>query len=387
MKRVLTFCDYYLPGFKAGGPIRSISNLIARLERDLRFSVVTRDRDQGDAKPYDGVAVDQWQDRQGTPVFYMSPQRRGLAGIRNVLRETDHDVVYLNSFWSPAFTIPMLLLRRLGLVPRVPVVLAPRGEFSRGALQLSRTKKQAYLLSARGLGLYRNVNWHASSKKEREDILRSLPATDPDRIHIVPPVPPAAADGPVRDGATSPKRSGELSVVFLSRVSPMKNLEGALEILTGVQGQVAFHIYGPQEDPGYWRECERVMSELPDNVRTRYHGLVDGTEVRATLAAHDVLLLPTRGENFGHVILESLLSGCPVIISDRTPWRGLREENAGWDLPLEDPQRFRQVVQQLVGMSSEEYSELSHAARRYGIAYVNDERILERNRSLFLNAR
>ena len=194
MKRVLTFCDYYLPGFKAGGPIRSISNLIVRLDRDLHFSVVTRDRDQGDAAPYAGVAVDEWQERQGTPVFYMSPERRGLAGIRGVLRETPHDVVYLNSFWSPAFTIPTLLLRRLGLAPRVPVVLAPRGEFSHGALQLSRTKKQAYLLFARGFGLYRNVNWHASSEKEREDILHSLPATDPDRIHIVPPVPPAAAD-------------------------------------------------------------------------------------------------------------------------------------------------------------------------------------------------
>ena len=79
MKRVLTFCDYYLPGFKAGGPIRSISNLISRLDRDLRFSVVTRDRDQGDATSYDGVAVDEWQERQGTPVFYMSPERRGLA--------------------------------------------------------------------------------------------------------------------------------------------------------------------------------------------------------------------------------------------------------------------------------------------------------------------
>jgi len=302
------------------------------------------------------------------------------------LRETSHDVVYLNSFWSPAFTIPTLLLRRLGRTPRVPTVLAPRGEFSRGALQLSPTKKQAYLLFARGIGLYRGINWHASSEKERADILRSLPATDPDRIHIVPPVPPAAAAGAVRDGDATPKRKGELNLVFLSRIAPMKNLEGALEALMNVAGKVEFHIYGPREDPAYWSECERVMNKLPANVRTEVHGHVDAGEVRATLAAHDVLLLPTRGENFGHVILESLLSGCPVLISDRTPWRGLESQGVGWDLPLEDLSRLQQAVQRLVDMGPEQHAELSRAARRYGVAYVNDEEILERNRALFLNA-
>jgi glycosyltransferase involved in cell wall biosynthesis len=386
MKRVLTFCDYYLPGFKAGGPIRSISNLIARLDRDLRFSVVTRDRDQGDGQPYAGIEVDRWHDRQGTSVYYMSPQRRGLAGIGSLLRETPHDVVYLNSFWSPAFTIPTLMLRRLGRTPRVPVVLAPRGEFSPGALQLSRTKKQAYLAFARGIGLYRGINWHASSEKERADILRSLPATDPDRIHIVPPVPPAAAAGAVRDPDATPKREGELNAVFLSRIAPMKNLEGALDALMGVEGNVELHVYGPQEDPGYWSECERLMKKLPQSVRTEYHGHIEADAVRATLAAHDLLLLPTRGENFGHVILESLLSGCPVLISDRTPWRGLEAQGAGWDLPLEDVSRLRQTVQRLVDMGAEQHAELSRAARRYGVAYVSDEKILELNRALFLNA-
>jgi hypothetical protein len=80
------------------------------------------------------------------------------------------------------------------------------------------------------------------------------------------------------------------------------------------------------------------------------------------------------------------LSGCPVLISDRTPWRGLEAQGAGWDLPLEDVSRLRQTVQRLVDMGAEQHAELSRAARRYGVAYVSDEKILELNRALFLNA-
>ena len=60
----------------------------------------------------------------------------------------------------------------------------------------------------------------------------------------------------------------------------------------------------------------------------------------ALYATHDLLILPTQGENHGYVIQEALLSGCPVLISDRTPWRGLAALGVGADLPLEQPERF-----------------------------------------------
>ena len=32
-------------------------------------------------------------------------------------------------------------------------------------------------------------------------------------------------------------------------------------------------------------------------------------------------MLPTRGENFGHVIFEAISNGLPSMISDKTPWK------------------------------------------------------------------
>ena len=51
-----------------------------------------------------------------------------------------------------------------------------------------------------------------------------------------------------------------------------------------------------------------------------YHGELQPDAVVTTFARYDAFAFPTLGENFGHVIAESLSAGCAVICSDQTPW-------------------------------------------------------------------
>jgi hypothetical protein len=46
---ILILNEYYLPGYKAGGPIRSISNLVSWLGDDFNFKIITTDRDYLDS--------------------------------------------------------------------------------------------------------------------------------------------------------------------------------------------------------------------------------------------------------------------------------------------------------------------------------------------------
>ena len=55
---ILTPAGYYLPGYKAGGPITTLANMVERLGEEFSFRIATRDRDLGDTKPYSGIGED-----------------------------------------------------------------------------------------------------------------------------------------------------------------------------------------------------------------------------------------------------------------------------------------------------------------------------------------
>jgi len=167
---VLVMTDYYVPGYRGGGPIRSLSNLIDRLGEEFNFKVVTRDRDLGESEPYATIAPDKWQSVGNAEVLYTSPWRLSPYSLQRIISTAHHDILYLNSFFSPLFTISPLVLRRLGLIPEVPTILAPRGEFSSGALNIKPHKKRIYMAFANSSRLYDDITWQASSIYEESDI-------------------------------------------------------------------------------------------------------------------------------------------------------------------------------------------------------------------------
>lgn len=378
--RILAFADYYLPGYKAGGPIRTLVNLVHRLGDEFSFRIVTRDRDVGDGQPHPGIDLNSWQAVGKAHVLYLSPRNLGAPNLRRILNGSDHQLLYLNSFFSPVFTIQTLIMRRAGLIRATPVILAPRGEFSPEALRIKSTKKSAYLQLAKSLDLCRAITWQASSQHEEEDIRRQF--DEKANIFIAPNLPLEGAQA-VTELRKRNKTPGALRIVFLSRISRMKNLSGALRMLHGITGNVHLDIYGPIKEKEYWRECERVIETLPANIAARHRGSVLHSEVRNVLSEYELFFLPTLGENFGHAIHEALASGCPVLVSDRTPWKNLKERGVGWDLPLSSPNLFQAALQQCVDMGDEEFNTLSENAYRFAISQSQETEPVNRNREMF----
>lgn len=382
--RVLVFSASYLPGYKGGGPIRSIANLVAHLSTEFEFWIVTADRDIGDTEAYPGVCSDAWTDVGNAHVMYLSPKGQSMAALCRLLRNTRYDILYLNSFFSPVFSIKPLVLRALGLVPQTPVILAPRGELCKGALQLKTSRKKVFMFLARALGLHRGVVWAATSWEEAEALRRHLgPAATVMEAPNLPPLPDTGGRSVV---PVENKTPGYLKVVFLARISPKKNLRWALETIAGVKGRVELDIYGPIEDRKYWAECQATIDRLPSNVLVRYLGTLPHEEVGAVLSQYHLFFLPTLSENFGHGILEALLAGRPVLVSDRTPWRGLAAKGLGWDLPLENPEAFRAVLQQCVDMDAPEFEAMCRRARAYALACSRNDTAMRLNRELFFAA-
>jgi glycosyltransferase involved in cell wall biosynthesis len=380
--KVLVFIGCYLPGYKAGGPVRAIANMVERLGDEFAFKIITADRDLTDTRSYPGINIDGWNKYGNAEVFYMSLQKRSLRDFRKLLCTTEYDVLYLNSFFS-YFTIKPLLLRALRLILYKPVVIAPRGEFSCSALGLKWFKKRVYVAVFKFFGLHNRIIWQASSQFEEQDIRSCLG----NNVHVIvaSDLPPLAYI--VNDLSLKKKKVKNcLKVVFLSRISRMKNLYSALEMLTGLKGQIKFNMYGPIDDRQYWIECQGVIRGLPKNIEVKYYGDLAHEQVMNVLREHDLLFLPTLGENFGHVILEAFNAGCPVLISDRTQWRGLEEKGVGWDLPLCQPELFKNALQLCINMDEIEHEKWSEKARAYGLQVIKNNELIKQNRLLFQQA-
>jgi glycosyltransferase involved in cell wall biosynthesis len=333
---VLTFVPHYLPGFKFGGPIRSISNMVEALGDEFRFLIVTTDRDEGDDEPY-VIAREPlgWKQIGKAEVLYLPPSGQGLRDIWKLLRTTHHDVLYLNSFFSPDFTIKPLLARQLLGEGSKPCVVAPRGEFAPARLALKHWKKRPYIAAARVIGLYRGVTWEASTEYDAAEI-RSAMGVSSSEIRIAMDIPHLPVVANVNHAGRLPRQPGTpLRICFVSRISAEKNVDFAIKILRLIPIPVRFQIYGPIQDHYLYQQCLKLIADLPRGVDVTFMGEVSHDEVAGVFAANDLFLFPTRGENYGHVIAESLAAGTPVLISDRTPWRNLAHAGVGWDLPLE----------------------------------------------------
>jgi len=324
--RVLVLLGAYWPGHEATGPNQSVRAMCEALRDEFDFSLLARDRAEGATTSL--VADHDWHDHGFARVRHLSIGRLGPRGLLHAVRETPHDVLYLNSFFDRHFSIPPMVARRLR-GDRKRAILVPRGEFSTGALGLNAPRKRAYLNLAKVTGLMRGIVVHATSEAERTDVAREFPGNDIRLIsnfRLLEPSPPH-----------QPRANGQpLRLVFVGRISPVKGLDVALNALAEVRNAVDFRIYGPTGDAEHLALCRSLAARLPGHVRASFEGPVPNAAVPAVMASADLMFLPSRSENFGHSIFESLAAGTPVLIGQHTPWRGLEQQQAGFDLPVGD---------------------------------------------------
>lgn len=350
---VLVLLGCFRDAHEATGPSQSMIGMARLLGHRFRFRVLAEEPEPTLAGWTEVADVEQRALRQG---------RFGARGLRAALSATPHDILVMNSIFCRQLTVPALIMRRLGLVPGSPALLAPRGEFSPGALALKPRRKRLYLALLRRLRLLDGVAIQATTEDEAIMIRQAFPAAEivlGPNVRTLGPLPPHAAGEPATP----------LKIAFLSRIDRKKNLDFALRCLARSGIRADFGIYGPVTHDDYWAECQRIIADMPDTVSVTYHGAIGQQDVPEALAGHDLFFLPTRGENYGHAIVDALAAGLPALLSDQVPWRGLREAGAGWTLPLDDEAAFIAALREMAGRSPDERL----AGRRAARAYVEDQ--------------
>lgn len=238
--------------------------------------------------------------------------RRGWLGYMRALIALGQDhsgVWYINSIFFP-FSIAAICLANILCKP---VIVAPRGELMVGALG-SNNKirlKKIWLNLVRIL--YRNAKFHCTNQDE----LAQLPFI-PKKSFVAPNF---------FDRSLFLDRVRELSAVasrersfflVLARIDPKKcHLEIILGFAEYVRcgGDKDLVFAGPVSDIGYFDTCKRLISDKGLKERVIFDGLLDFREKTTRVYNAIGVIYITQGENFGNVVVESLLMGTPVLCS------------------------------------------------------------------------
>lgn len=363
-KNILILSDWYSPAYKAGGPITSIKNLVREIHPLVNIDIITGAYDLNETKPLN-VPLNTWYSTPEARILYLTREHLNYKFIKTLLKEKKYDAVYFNSLFSVPFTLGPLWYYKFQ-TNKPKLVLAPRGMLGAGALQIKPLKKSIFLALSKAIGLYKSIHWHATAEEEKQEIIQHFNPLIP--IKVIPNMAQSSNltwESIASKKCTEPHRR----FLFCSRISPKKNLLSVLQWFQHIKEPYTLSIVGPSDDVEYFKLCTDFVGQHMLH-QVQFLGEKRPEELESIYLHHDVFILPTRHENFGHVIIEAMLHGCPVILSDQTPWRNLKEKNVGWDLPLQEEFSFVHAISECISISREGYFNMSKSAHEFALQHT-----------------
>lgn len=368
-KRIVIFIDWFYPAYKAGGPIKSVFNIVSVLKESHEIRIITS------AYDLDGTEVNlvhnELIQQEGCAVIYLTKENQNTKTVKSLVVGFNPDVIYYNSVFSIHFTMIPLFLFKYAF----KTIIAPRGMLGKGALKIKPVKKSIFLFLAKRFLFSKKMLWHASTEFEVKEIRAVF--GEKTNVLIAQNMSSPVTD---RTQSNTTKESGTLHLVFLSRISEKKNLLFLIEALVhNLELNVQLDIYGPIEDEAYWKKCNELMNK--DN-RLKYAGVVQPHEIAEILQQYHFSVLPTIHENYGHSIAESITSLVPVLVSKNTPWINLVEYNVGYDLELNE-KVWLNCINKLISMSQVEYNKMITSCELFSYKNILSEEIIQHNQKLF----
>ncbi|KAA9034607.1 glycosyltransferase [Ginsengibacter hankyongi] len=373
MTKVFITIPWFLPAFRAGGPIQSIANLVNEFREDIEYYIFCGDTDlTGGA--LENITTGEWLPfNEHTQVWYADHEKISDSLVKQV-ETIKPDVLYIIGIFSWHFNIVPIIFCK---VPKK--ILSVRGMLHPGALSQKKWKKKIYLQLFRLFEYHYKVQLHATDTAE-ENYIRAQ--------FGYPAVVNIAGNFPNNIGAlpVAKKDPGVLTLISIALLGPIKNILLVLQALEKMDAGIRYHIYGPVIDIAYWEECRQKISMLPSNISVVVHKEIEPSGVKEALQDAHVFILPSKSENFGHAIYEALSAGRPVITSNFTPWNQLQEARAGRNVGVEDLTELKEAIRSFAAMDEATFVQWQQGAMDYAVAAIDIEKIRAQYREMFLSS-
>lgn len=325
--RVLHFLPVYAPAWQFGGPVLSVSRVCEGLvQKGVDVRVITTNA----GLPH--IPASQLgfpQTVNGVKVIYYPVEKQGEPIKSRLLIDSlpDHmawaDVLHMSSIWQPLG----LPVQHAAHRAQVPVIQTLRGALGPYSWRRGWWKKLPYFLFFERPLLQRAAAIHCTTRQEAREIkwLRLKP-----QIELLPnPIELSQFYSDTSIRADWRRRhhiqDNECLFIVAGRIHHKKGLDllpKALQRISNYPWQLV--IIGDDAD-GSGIRLRRALKSCGLDNRCHWFASVPSSELLGPLNAADWLLLPSRHENFGNIVIEALASGCGVAVSNSV---GVRESLA-----------------------------------------------------------
>ncbi|MDP2175539.1 MAG: glycosyltransferase family 4 protein [Bacteroidota bacterium] len=378
-EEIVIFTDWYVPGYKAGGPIQSVYNLVELLSKHYHVKVITRNTDYQSNKPYSDIVADEWvKVKENQEVFYCSSAKLSISLIKQFIKLNKDKRILINGLFSFYFSfLPLLFVVILGVKKSF---VAVRGMLHQSALSVKPIKKQIFLAFARGFGLYKSTVLLSTSVQETKEIKMALGGKV--NIQLIKNIPLVVKDLNISEKHFK-NENNQLKILFLGRISEEKNAHILVDALQNYPLPIKVVFCGAYVNQVYFNEFEKKLNQLPNHIQYQYINDLPHQQIETLFFNSDILVLPSLGENFGHAIFESFAFATPVIIGNNTPWKNIEEKQIGIEINPNRTDELIQAIRFFHELSPSEYLVWQNNAYQFAKTYFNSNNFEELYLNLF----
>jgi glycosyltransferase involved in cell wall biosynthesis len=371
--RILHFMPVYAPAWQYGGPVLSVSRLAEGL---VKQGIDTRVLTTNAGLPQLPVQhLGQPLLRNGVTVTYYPVDgpngaihsKALVAALPAALEGVD--LLHISAIWQP-LGIPV---QRAALARGIPVLASLRGALGPYSLRQGWWKKLPWFLWRERPLLQRAAGLHVTTRQE-EGELAGLGLRAP-RFLLPNPLDLKTLGPDPGLGLRWRQQRGLDPTTPLLLVCGRQHHKKGLDLLPTALAPLADRAWTlllvGGDDDGSGARLRASFERAGLGNRLHWIDTLPAGELAAVYNAADLLLLPSRHENFGNVVVEALACGTAVLISDRT---GLATDLAaagfGAVLPRQSERWCSWLEQWLRQPRRAEAGAAAWAAKRYDQAEV-----------------
>jgi glycosyltransferase involved in cell wall biosynthesis len=225
------------------------------------------------------------------------------------------DIFYFFGGWN----IFYIKLHLLALKLKKKIIIHPLGFYEPWALSQAKIKKKiAWILFQKKLLLTADLI-HCASIKEKKNISKL------DKKFKTTYLPLGINDNFIKKKI---KFTLKKKILFFSRLVSTKGVNSLINAWIDIgKKDWTLDIVGVGNNKKFIREVNKSNKNIKINF---LKPIYTSSKKKTLFDKYDCLVLPTKNESFGLVILESMARALPVLTTNETPWISIQKRNAGW---------------------------------------------------------